>query len=142
MKVNPNFMRVLVLTLFGLTIANFAWANGEDFFVPPPAAAGTYQPLYYFGHVKDKSGKVLKDVVIDVSVSVDGGKIHFMGTIDSPGHYRTTDIGRVMAGMKLGQVEISAKKPGYRQISPTTTVAPKNGKAVEVDFVMVEDGSK
>jgi len=134
MKLTSRFGRVLVLSMLGMVACGIVWANGSEFFDP-----GNQIGLYYFGHIKDTKGNALSNVVINVVVK--DTPLKFPVRNDAPGHFRTPDVGNAIKG--LGQkidpskIQIFATKEGYRQVSPSATVAPKQASsAVGIEFVM------
>src|SRR4051812_5351051 len=111
MKLHSKFARLLVLVFaLGFAATGLAWANGEEFFHDDDGF-----DLYYFGHIKDKSGKSLDQVLITITAKNVG--MRFPVRNDAPGHFRSPDIGRAIKGLGKqidpNQIEIAVKKPGY-----------------------------
>ena len=75
--------QVFGFVVLGLALSGIAWANGEEFFHPDE----TGFDLYYFGHIKDKAGKVLDNVVITIKAKNLG--MSFPVRNDAPGHFRS-----------------------------------------------------
>jgi len=139
MTLHSRLANVLTIVACVLAISGIAWANGEEFFHDD---AGF--DLYYFGHIKDKTGKVLDQVTITITAKNLG--MHFPVRNDAPGHFRSPDIGKAIKGLGKqivpSQLEIVATKPGYRQVSPTKLTVPNKAEgAIQVEFVMEPDGS-
>lgn len=126
---------------FVLALAGTAWANGDDFFEP----AGSDQPvdLVYVGHVRDKAtGRLIKaPAYITVTDTYSGMTFPF--TYDTPGHFRSPDIGLALVGADLTRrdlLEMRAVVAGYK--NTTITKLPRRTKGVvEVNFIMERDGT-
>ena len=89
----------LATALFGVVslcaaATGIARANGAEFFEAqqdgPPV-------LYYFGSVKDTAGNVLDKLMVTISVKNAGMNVPFRN--DSPGHFRSPDIGKALKGI-------------------------------------------
>jgi hypothetical protein len=110
-------------------------ANGEEFF--EPAGEGPVA-LVYFGHIKDSDGKPLDNVVVWIQTSVQVFNI----SNDSPGHYRSPDVGTYFKEtgetLDASNIKILAAKPGYQQ--GWKDVPKKVDGAIQVDFVLLKDG--
>ncbi len=109
-------------------------ANGAEFF---EAENDGKVVLYYFGNVKDSKGNVVDTLRVQVQAKNAGLTFNFRN--DSPGHYRTTDVGKAIQGLGKtvdpAQIEITITKPGYK-ITKAPKVPAKLG-AVQLDlFVM------
>ena len=109
-------------------------ANGAEFF---EAENDGKVVLYYFGNVKDSKGNVVDTLRVQVQAKNAGLTFNFRN--DSPGHYRTTDVGKAIQGLGKNvdpaQIEITITKPGYK-ITKAPKVPAKLG-AVQLDlFVM------
>jgi hypothetical protein len=109
-------------------------ANGEEFFHDEDGF-----DLYYFGHIKDKSGKSLDGVTIVVTAKNLG--MRFPVRNDAPGHFRSPDVGKAIKGLGKkvdpSQLEITATKPGYKQVTPAAPAVPnKSEGAIQVEFVL------
>ena len=139
MALQRRVVRLIMVAALGLGMSGIAWANGEEFFHSNGAL-----DLYYFGHIKDRNGKVLDGVTVTVSAKTLGMKIPVRN--DSPGHFRTPDVGKAIKGLGKKfdptQLEITVSKPGYRQVAPSTQRVPAKIKgAVQVEFVMEPTGA-
>lgn len=109
-------------------------ANGAEFF---EAENDGKVVLYYFGNVKDSKGNVVDTLRVQVQAKNAGLTFNFRN--DSPGHYRTTDVGKAIQGLGKNvdpaQIEITITKPGYK-ITKAPKVPARLG-AVQLDlFVM------
>jgi len=125
-----------VFVAFGLALSGSAWANGEEFFHPDE----TGFDLYYFGHIKDKAGKVLDNVVITIKAKNLG--MSFPVRNDAPGHFRSPDIGKAIKGLgrrSIRAARIVVSKTGYRQVQPSKTAAPQQDRRRDSD--RVRDGT-
>jgi len=112
MKLRSKLARLFVLVLaLGFAATGMAWANGEEFFHDDDGF-----DLYYFGHIKDKNGKVLDQVTITITAKNLG--MRFPVRNDAPGHFRSPDVGKAIKGLGKqidpSQLEITVTKPGYR----------------------------
>ena len=135
MTLTSRFVKLFGFVVLGLALSGVAWANGEEFFHPDEAGFD----LYYFGHIKDKAGKVLDNVVITIRAKNVG--MSFPVRNDAPGHFRSPDIGRAIKGLGKtidpAQLEIVVTKAGYRQVQPSKPAAPNKAEgAIQVEFVM------
>ena len=135
MTLTSKFVKLVAFVAFGLALSGIAWANGEEFFHPDE----TGFDLYYFGHIKDKAGKVLDNVVITIKAKNLG--MNFPVRNDAPGHFRSPDIGKAIKGLGKkvdpAQLEIVVSKAGYRQVQPSKTAAPNKAEgAIQIEFVM------
>jgi hypothetical protein len=141
MKLRSKLGRLFVLVLaLGFAATGMAWANGEEFFHDDDGF-----DLYYFGHIKDKNGKVLDQVTITITAKNLG--MRFPVRNDAPGHFRSPDVGKAIKGLGKqidpSQLEITVTKPGYRQVMPTKLTVPnKAAGAIQVEFVMEPDAGK
>jgi hypothetical protein len=133
------FAVVIALGVAIPALPRVAWANGEEFFHDDDGF-----DLYYFGHIKDKSGKALDGVTIIVTAKNLG--MRFPVRNDAPGHFRSPDVGKAIKGLGKqvdpAQLEITVTKPGYKQVTPAKlTVPSKATGAVQVEFVMEPDAA-
>ena len=121
---------VLVCTLF----ASLAWANGEEFF----GNKNTKMDMYYFGHLKDTDGKVLDNAVVTVVAKNVNTKFPFRN--DSPGHFRSPDIGKAIKGLGKSvdpsQIEIVVLKKGYVMAAPVPLPNKAEGGIGPLEIVM------
>ena len=134
----------LATALFGVVslcaaATGMARANGAEFFEAqqdgPPV-------LYYFGSVKDTAGNVLDKLMVTISVKDAGMNVPFRN--DSPGHFRSPDIGKALKGIGKpvdpAQISIKITKPGYKLVK--SPAVPNKLGAVQLDqFVMEADPS-
>ena len=90
-------------------------ANGAEFF---EAVNDGKIVLYYFGNVKDSKGNVLDKLM--VTISAKNVNMTFPFRNDSPGHFRSPDIGKAIQGLGKqvdpAQIEITVAKPGYKVV--------------------------
>ena len=129
--------RILVtgfsVAVLGLVLSGVAWANGGEFF----GDKNTKLDLYYFGHIKDLDGKVLDNAVVTITAKNVGLKFPFRN--DSPGHFRSPDIGTAIKGLGKtvdpSQMEIVVLKKGYVQ-DKTVTIPNKTEGGILLNFVM------
>ena len=133
-------LRTRLTTLFvasGLAISGIVWANGAEFF---EAQTGGPAVLYYFGNVKDTNGNVLDKLMITISAKNVGMNFPFRN--DSPGHFRSPDIGKAIKGLGKAvdptQIEIRISKAGYK-LARAPKVPNKVGAVQLENFVMEPD---
>ena len=113
-------------------------ANGAEFF---EAENDGKIVLYYFGQIKDSKGTPLDKLMVTVKAkNVD---MSFPIRNDSPGHFRTSDIGRAIEGLGKkvdpAQIEITVTKAGYKLV--TSPKIPNKLGAVQLDaFVLAPVG--
>ena len=129
------------LTIAGLMVAGLlsasrtVGANGEEFF--EPAGNGPLR-LAYFGLIKDSAGKPMDNLEVWIQTSIQVFSI----SNDSPGHYRSPDVGAYFkeTGEVLdpGAIKISVSKPGYAQV--WKDVPKKADGAIQIDFVLLKNG--
>ena len=139
MRLRSTVAKLFAIVALVLALTGVAWANGEEFFHDD---AGF--DLYYFGHIKDRNGKVLDGVVITITAKNVG--MHFPVRNDAPGHFRSPDIGKAIKGLGKqivpSQLEIAVTKAGYKQVMPTKLTVPnKAAGAIQVEFVMEPNGA-
>jgi hypothetical protein len=122
-----------------LALAGTAWANGDDFFEP----ARTDQPidLVYVGNLRDKdTGRLVKGAAY-ITVSDNYSGMTFPFTNDSPGHFRSPDVGLALEGAgqdRRDMLTMRAVVSGYK--NSTIEQLPRRKKGViEVNFVMERD---
>ena len=92
--------------------------------------------------MKDTAGNVLDKVMVTISVKNAGMNVPFRN--DSPGHFRSPDIGKALKGLGKAvdptQIEIKITKPGYKLVK--SPAIPNKQGAVQLDqFVMAPDPS-
>jgi len=110
-------------------------ANGAEFFEHENDGKAV---LYYFGHVKDSKGNVLDKLMVTISVKDVAMTFPFRN--DTPGHFRSPDIGKAIQGLGKtvdpAQISITITKAGYKVVR-----APKvPGKlgAVQLDDFLLD----
>jgi hypothetical protein len=142
MKLQQRYGSVLggSLIAIGLAAPGIALANGGEFFLPAPEHG--HVDLVYFGHIKDTDGNYLDGA--EMTVHVDGIGMTFPFDNDSPGHYRSPDIGAQIkdAGESVdpSKITISCAKKGYKQVRPAKDSVPlKDSGAYEIDFVLAKE---
>lgn len=131
------------LTLVGLLglVAVGAWpmgavaANGTEFF---DAEHDGQVFLYYFGNVRDTKGRVVDKFMVTIKDKAAGLTFPFRN--DTPGHFRSPDIGRAIKGagkpVDPRTIEVTISKAGYR-IVRAPKVPNKQG-AIELENFVVE----
>jgi hypothetical protein len=135
MKLGAAPFRYLAVAVFAMFASVSALANGVEFF-----NAQTDGPpvLYYFGHVKDTSGNVIDKLMITVSAKNVGMNFPFRN--DSPGHFRSPDVGRAIQGLGKAvdpsQIEVTITKAGYKMVSAPKV--PNKLGAVQLDNIVME----
>ena len=142
MKLQHSRSWILGGAIIGAALAapGLSLANGGEFFLPAPEHG--HVDLVYFGHIKDTDGNYLDGA--EMTVHVDGIGMTFPFDNDSPGHYRSPDIGAQIkdAGESVdpSKITISCAKKGYKQVKPTKdAVPPKDSGAYEIDFVLAKE---
>lgn len=134
------FRRLAVLACVGLVAvavspANVLRANGTEFF---DAENDGEVFLYYFGHVRDTKGQIIDKFMVTVRDKAAGLTFPFRN--DTPGHFRSPDVGRAIKGagkiVDPRTIEVTISKAGYR-IVRAPRVPDKQG-AVELDNFIVE----
>src|SRR5689334_22522733 len=118
----------------GALSTGLALANGEEFF----GSKDTKLDLYYFGHIKDTSGKVLDNAVVTVIAKNVNMKFPFRN--DAPGHFRSPDIGKAIKGLGKtidpAQMEIVVLKKGYRLAAPVKVPNKAEGGIGPLDLIL------
>ncbi|MDQ2914618.1 MAG: hypothetical protein M3T56_15395 [Chloroflexota bacterium] len=122
-----------------MTCASSAFANGAEFF--QPADRNGKVDLVYVGNIRDRAGRPLD--FVDLTVSVMDGTLTFPFSNNSPGHYRSPDIGAFIKEtgdiIDPTQLEITCYVTGYRLARRSV---PRRSQGIfEVDFIMEEDGA-
>ncbi len=135
MKLGAAPFRFLAIAVFAACASASALANGVEFFNAQNDGPAV---LYYFGHVKDSSGNVLDKLMITVSAKNVGMNFPFRN--DSPGHFRSPDVGRAIQGLGKAidpaQIEITITKAGYKMVSAPKV--PNKLGAVQIDNIVME----
>lgn len=114
-------VRTTLATLIGVLALAFSTsavvlrANGAEFFERENDGKVV---LYYFGNVKDSKGNVLDKLM--VTISAKNISMTFPFRNDTPGHFRSPDIGKAIQGLGKtvdpAQIEITITKPGYKVV--------------------------
>lgn len=134
MKLGVAPFRFLAIAVLAVCASASAIANGVEFF-----NAQTDGPavLYYFGHVKDTNGNVLDKLMITVAAKNVGMNFPFRN--DSPGHFRSPDVGRAIQGLGKtidpSQIEVTITKAGYKMVSAPKV--PNKLGAVQLDNIVM-----
>src|SRR5690348_3355906 len=109
------FVVAATVALSGAVGSTGLRANGAEFF---EAQNDGRVVLYYFGNVKDSKGNVLDKLMVTITAKNAGLTFPFRN--DSPGHFRSPDIGKSIegAGKKVdpAQIEVKISKPGYKLV--------------------------
>ena len=126
----------------GVTAAGVALADGGEFFLPAPEHG--HVDLVYFGHIKDTDGNYIDNA--ELTVHVDGVGMTFPFDNDTPGHYRSPDIGAQIKDLgetvDPSQITIACSKKGYKQVRPAKTAVPDKAEGTyEIDFVLEKVGA-
>jgi len=142
MKLRRQYAVFLGGSAFMLAIAasGLAMANGGEFFLPAPEHG--HVDLVYFGHIKDTDGNYVDGA--ELTVHVDGVGMTFPFDNDSPGHYRSPDIGAQIkdAGETVDPTKITivCSKKGYKQVRPNSPAVPLKADGThEIDFVLAKE---
>ena len=127
----------------GLTLAlgTTVWGNGEEFFTPAP----TDRPpdLVYTGQIRDKvTRRPINDVIYFLITDKRSG-LDFPFVNDSPGHYRSPDVGASVrdlgrVAVDPSQLEIQVAVSGYKTMT-LSKLPRKSSGLVAVDFRMERD---
>jgi hypothetical protein len=127
----------------GLTLAlgTTVWGNGEEFFTPAP----TDRPpdLVYTGQIRDKvTRRPINDVIYFLITDKRSG-LDFPFVNDSPGHYRSPDVGASVrdlgrVAVDPSQLEIQVAVSGYKTMT-ISKLPRKSSGLVAVDFRMERD---
>ena len=135
MSLSRRLAGCLAVVVLGLVTSAVAGANGVEFFNAQNDGPAV---LYYFGNVKDSSGNVLDKLMITVSAKNVGMNFPFRN--DSPGHFRSPDIGKAIKGLGKAvdpaQIEITITKAGYKMAS--SPKMPNKLGAVQLDNIVME----
>ncbi len=135
MKLGAAPFRFLAIAVFVAFASASALANEVEFFNAQNDGPAV---LYYFGHVKDSNGNVLDKLMITVSAKNVGMNFPFRN--DSPGHFRSPDVGRAIQGLGKtidpAQIEVTITKAGYKMVSAPKV--PNKLGAVQLDNIVME----
>jgi len=126
-----------LLTVALIGAASNAEGNGAAFF--RPAGKNAKVDLVYVGTIKDVNGRRLN--FADVTVNDKNLGLTFPFANDSPGHFRSPDIGALIKeeseSVDPRNLEITCFVVGYKV---TTRPVPRKSQGIlQVDFVMVVD---
>ena len=134
MKLRTRLATLLGVALLGLGPSTLAWANGAEFF---EAENDGKIVLYYSGQIKDSQGNVLDKVM--VTILAKNVEMNFPFRNDSPGHFRSPDIGKAIQGLGKAvdpaQIEIKVTKAGYKVVK-MPKIPNKLGAVQLENFVM------
>src|SRR5262249_2907319 len=134
MKPEATAIRFLAIGVVALFASAAVLANGVEFFNAQNDGPAV---LYYFGHVKDTNGQVLDKLMVTVSAKNIGMNFPFRN--DSPGHFRSPDVGRAIQGLgktiDTSQIEVTITKAGYKMVS-ATKIQNKLGAVQLANIVM------
>jgi len=135
MKLGANPFKLVAIVVFALATSVSLLANGVEFFNAQNDGPAV---LYYFGHVKDTNGNVLDKLMITVSAKNVGMNFPFRN--DSPGHFRSPDVGKAIKGLGKdidpAQIEVTITKAGYKMVSAPKV--PNKLGAVQLDNIVME----
>jgi hypothetical protein len=135
MKLNTKLATLVGVAVLSLAASAAVRANGTEFF---DAQHDGEVLLYYFGNVRDTKGGVVDKFM--VTVTAKNADLTFPFRNDTPGHFRSPDIGKAIKGSgKIVDprfIEVSINKPGYRTVR-APKVPDKQG-AVELDGWVLE----
>ena len=135
MKPGATTIRFLAISVIALFASAAVLANGVEFFNAQNDGPAV---LYYFGHVKDTNGQILDKILVTVSAKNVGMNFPFRN--DSPGHFRSPDIGRAIQGLgktiDTNQIEVTITKSGYKMVSAPKI--PNKLGAVQLDNIVME----
>jgi hypothetical protein len=135
MKPAATHIRLLGVLALALAVSVPVLANGVEFFNAQNDGPAI---LYYFGHVKDTKGNVLDKLM--VTVTAKNVNMNFPFRNDSPGHFRSPDIGKAIKGLGQdvdpAQIEITIRKAGYKMVSAPKV--PNKLGAVQLDNIVME----
>jgi hypothetical protein len=135
MKIGTRLAKFLGLSVFGFYASAVVAANGVEFF---NAQVDGPTVLYYSGYVKDSKGNVVDKVMITISAKNVGMNFPFRN--DSPGHFRSPDIGKAIKGLGKtvdpAQIEVTVSKAGYKVV--TAPKVPNKLGAVQLDTFVLD----
>ena len=134
MTMQRSARRAIAVAVFVLLGTGMAWANGEEFF----GSKDDVLDMYYFGSIKDPSGKVLDNAVVTVVAKNINMKFPFRN--DAPGHFRSPDIGKAIKGLGKtvdpAQIEIMVVKKGYVLAAPIKVPLKSDGGIGPLNVVL------
>jgi len=135
MKLGAALARFLAVVVLALGSCAVLWANGVEFFNAQNDGPAV---LYYFGHVKDSSGNVLDKLMITVTAK--NVAMNFPFRNDSPGHFRSPDVGKAIKGLGKtvdpAQIDVTITKAGYKMVAAPKV--PNKLGAVQLDNIVME----
>lgn len=140
LHLRPDALRGYFTLLIAIAWSTPAWADGHMFF--RPAGKNAKVDLVYFGTIRDRTtGRPLD--FVDLKISAKNVMMTFPFSNDSPGHYRSPDIGfaikDVGENVDPRQIEIVVYVEGYKEAK--RSVPRKTEGIVEIDFIMDKEGS-
>jgi hypothetical protein len=110
-------------------------ANGEEFF---ELAGNGPINLAYFGLIRDSAGKPLDHLEVWIQTSIQV----FSFSNDSPGHFRSPDVGTYFKDtgevLDPSSIKIMVSKPGYEQV--WRDVPKKSEGAIQMNIVLLRTG--
>ena len=131
-------LRSVVVLGFVLAVAGTAWGNGGEFFAPPASTKGPVD-LVYAGQIRDKGTGRLIPAATYVMVTDLRSGLNFGFATDSPGHFRSPDIGKAIKGLggtvDAKSLSIKVTAPGYK-IATIATLPREITGVVEVNFTL------
>ena len=134
MRSNRRLATLLLVCVLGAAPAGVLRANGTEFF---DAEGDGEVLLYYFGNVRDTKGAPVDKFMVTVTAKNAGLTFPFRN--DTPGHFRSPDIGKGIKGagkpVDPREIEVTISKAGYR-IVKAPKVPDKQG-AIELDTFIV-----
>jgi len=134
MKAHARLATLLGVVTLTMASSGLVRANGTEFF---DAQNDGEVLLYYFGNVRDTDGKPVDKFMVYVTATNADLTMPFRN--DTPGHFRSPDVGKAIKGMGKPVdprfIEVTIKKDGY-QVVKAPAVPDKQG-AVELEgFVL------
>jgi len=131
--------RLIPVVVLAVGTSAAVGANGVEFFNAQNDGPAV---LYYFGHVKDSSGNVLDKLMITVTAK--NVAMNFPFRNDSPGHFRSPDVGKAIKGLGKSidptQIEVTITKAGYKMVAAPKV--PNKLGAVQLENIVMEPVGK
>lgn len=133
--ISLTLLSVLGLVVLGASPDGMVRANGTEFF---DAEHDGEILLYYFGNVRDTKGAPVDKFMVTVKAKNAGLTFPFRN--DTPGHFRSPDVGKAIKGagkpVDPREIEVTITKAGYR-IVKAPKVPDKQG-AIELENFILE----
>ena len=134
MRARARLATLFAAVTLALATTSVVRANGTEFF---DAQNDGEVLLYYFGNVRDTDGNPVDKFMVHVTAKNADLEMPFRN--DTPGHFRSPDVGKAIKGMGKPVdprfIEVTIKKDGYRVVK-APAVPDKQG-AVELEgFVL------